>query len=84
MFFPGLLRYKWQIKFYIFEAQNVMIWYMYYYEMITTIKLINTFITSHGYHFFWIFFFLMSLCILFFGFNLGINRDICIDVFVAR
>ena len=37
---------------YMFKVCNMMFWYInvYHSEMITTIKLINIFISSHGYH----------------------------------
>ena len=28
-FFPALLRYNWQLKFYIFKVHNTIIWYTY-------------------------------------------------------
>lgn len=39
-------------KLYIFKVCNVMLLCTYIFEIITTIKLVNTSITSHGYCFF--------------------------------
>lgn len=51
--FPTILRYSWYIALFKFKTYKV-IWYTYtrvYCEMITTVRLVNTFLTSHSYHF---------------------------------
>lgn len=51
LFFPlALLTYNWHLKLCKFKVDNVMIWYMYC-EIITTIRLVNTFFTPHNYYF---------------------------------